>query len=205
MRPFLSALIFVFLAPLPLLGQSGAVDTTSFTATVQPGDAIHLRVWREADLSGEFPVDEQGVVVLPKLGPWQVSGMNAEHLRDEITKAYSEYLKNPSIEVFVTRRITIVGAVQNPGVYQVDPTMSIVHALAKAGGPSGDAKKDEVILVRNGQERHLKTDDLAALQSVELHSDDQLVVPQRSWFARNWRVMIGLVGVAVAISRLVGG
>src|SRR5215210_834950 len=108
----------------PTFGQAQAVGQESqarsdSAAALRPGDTIRLRIWREPDLSGDFQVDESGLVVLPKLGPTRVSGQDPRALKQLVTQSYAEYLKNPSIDVQILRRIQVLGAVKNPGLYPV--------------------------------------------------------------------------------------
>jgi len=115
-------------APVPAVAMSAnAADA------LRPGDVVRLRIWREPDLSGDFPVDESGVVVLPKIGPRSVTAESPATLRDTIVAAYSKFLNHNSIDVTLLRRIQVLGAVRQPGVYPVDPTMTIgdVHCSAQ--------------------------------------------------------------------------
>ena len=83
------------------------IDPARDTATLQPGDMIRLKIWREPDFSGDYVVDEHGMAVLPRLGAMQVTGVQR---RTEATprRQYREYLNNPSIEITPLHRIAIV-------------------------------------------------------------------------------------------------
>ena len=123
-----------------------AVAATDTTTVLRPGDVVRLRSWREPDLSGDFPVDETGVVVFPKIGPLTVTREAPESLKSKLVSAYQRYLRNPSIDVTMLRRVNILGEVRNPGLHPVDPTMTVADAIALAGGvtPIGSADKIEV-------------------------------------------------------------
>src|SRR5271163_4739261 len=73
----------------PVLAQSpatGAVQIATDTsasagsAVLLPGDVVRLRIWREPDLSGDFPVDEHGTAVFPKIGPTPVAQVTTDSL-----------------------------------------------------------------------------------------------------------------------------
>src|SRR5579859_2458293 len=66
-------------------------DTVLGGSRLMPGDVIRLRIWREPDLSGEFPVDESGTAVFPKLGPTKVGSITADSLRSLLVSTYSQY------------------------------------------------------------------------------------------------------------------
>src|SRR5436305_10068516 len=139
-----SRLAFAQTATVP----NAAADSTR--ALLRPGDIVRLRIWREPDLSGDFPVDESGTVTFPKLGAFQVSDYNASTLKAKLLESYAQYLRNPSVEVTMLRRINVLGAVKSPGLYPIDPTMTIADALAVAGGATPAGDQNHVVLVRNG-------------------------------------------------------
>src|SRR3954447_26411051 len=107
------ALLFGIVSSRPGIAQTttarrAAADSTH--ALLRPGDIVRLRIWREPDLSGDFPVDESGTVTFPKLGPFQVSDYNAATLKAKLLDSYAQYLRNPSVEVTMLRRINVLGA-----------------------------------------------------------------------------------------------
>src|SRR5256885_15464186 len=78
---------------------------------LRPGDVVRLRIYREPDLSGEFPVNEQGVVAFPRLGEIRISEWPADSIRTRLTKSFGEFLREPVVEVTLLRRIAIYGFV----------------------------------------------------------------------------------------------
>jgi polysaccharide export outer membrane protein len=182
-----------------------SASVAEFAEPLRPGDVVRLRIWREPDMSGEFQVDESGQVTLPLLGPVPVTGMSRDSLRRALLADYAKYLKNPAIEVVLLRRVNVLGAVRNPGLYPIDPTMTVADALALAGGASPEGKKDEVELVRSENRVVLTLDPSATLGNTPIRSGDQLYVPERSWFSRNAGLVIGTsmallaLGVRIAL------
>ena len=169
------------------------------TGTLRPGDIVRLRIWREPDLSGDFPVDEDGMVVFPKIGPLQVVGESPMWLKDTLVKSYQVYLRNLSIDVILLRRVNVLGAVRNPGLYPVDPTMLLADVIAAAGGATPQGKSDEVELLRGGRTvtAHLTGGTLVA--DLHIQSGDQLFVPERSWAARNSGVVAAALTASVSL------
>jgi polysaccharide biosynthesis/export protein len=175
-------------------------DPPPAVAGVRPGDVISVWVWREADYSGEFPVDARGLVVLPNLGPVAARGKTAQALSDSITRAYQKFLANPSIRVTVLRRISVSGAVTKPGLYPADATITVGELIAQAGGISPNGNQSRIQLVRNGQVLASSIGPGTVLQNSELQSGDQIFVPERSWFSRNGGVFLaGGVSVTTAV------
>src|SRR5262249_41877115 len=125
--------------------RTAPADSSKYLA---PGDRVKLEIWREPDLSGEFEVDEGGMAMLPKLGPTRVTGLTSDALKAELISRYQVYLRNPTIGVTVLHRVSVEGAVRNPGIYTVAPTMTLADVLALAGGATSDGKADRFELVR---------------------------------------------------------
>jgi protein involved in polysaccharide export with SLBB domain len=163
---------------------------------LRPGDVIRLRIWREPDLSGDFPVDETGVVTFPKIGPYKVLDDSPESLKQRLLESYAVYLRNPSVEVTMLRRINILGAVQKPGLYPVDATMTIADALAVAGGATPWGNPHKIELVRGGVRINEPLTSTTLIGETPLRSGDQLFVPERSFIVRN----SGLVATAVSVT-----
>src|ERR1043166_1799054 len=95
-------------------GAPPAQDPPPALSGVRAGDVVRVRVWREPDYSGEFNVDGRGIVILPVLGGVPVRGRQARRVSDTLRGAYEQYLKNPSIEITVLRRVAVSGAVAKP-------------------------------------------------------------------------------------------
>jgi polysaccharide export outer membrane protein len=205
---FLAALVATGLltsraGALPSFNPSvAAVALGPDSTTLRPGDAIRLRIWLEPDLSGEFPVDQRGMTTLPLIGDFPVAAMPADSIRPELIRAYTRYLRNPAIEVTFLRRVTITGAVAKPGVYPVDPTMTVTDALALAGGPAPDGKRDRVELRRNKQRVKANLNEDASVANLALRSGDELYVPQKGWVSRNPWIASTLVGATVTITTI---
>ena len=199
-RRLVSAALF---ALLPATAASAQQPVAARSDVIGPGDLLKLRIWREPDMSGEFQVSSNGTVVLPRLGPINVAAMPADSLQAILTDRYKAFLNNPSIEISLLRRVTITGAVKTPGVYPLDPTMTIADALALAGGASPEGKRDRVEIRRGGKNiiADLRNDMLLADSPVQ--SGDQLYVPMKPWLARNtWLISAAVSLTAVVITQL---
>lgn len=196
-----------FLAPRTGAAQESYVPTGG-AALVQPGDQVRLRIEREPEMSDTFHVDMNGEVVLPRLGSVKVADQTAESLQEFLRGAYARYLRDPSIEITLLRRVSVHGDVYRPGLYMVDLTMSLPDLLALAGGPTeaGDLRKIEILR----GERRLRLHGLSAmdLPVAELRSGDRVIVGRKNWLARNPHAAIGtfsgLVGVLLYATQVLG-
>jgi polysaccharide export outer membrane protein len=116
-----------------------------------PGDKIKVTVFGNEDLNSETEVDPAGQVTLPLIQQVPAAGKTILQLETEIRRRLSpDFVKNPrlSIEVLNYRPFYIIGEVKNPGSYPFVAGMTIVNAIALAGGYTYRANKDEVLIVR---------------------------------------------------------
>lgn len=165
---------------------------------LQPGDVIRLRIWREPQLSGEYVVDADGVATLPKIGPVEVSGLGPAALEAAIRDGYGQYLRNPSIEITLLRRINILGSVRAPGLYPVDPTMTLRDAVAMAGGVLPAGRQDRVELVRGDQRLVTQVTGDTRIVDLGVRSGDQIYVPERPWLSRNAGIVATVASTVIS-------
>lgn len=117
------------------------------------GDKIRMTVFNEKDLSGDYDVDDQGRVSLPLIGSVSVSGKTVSEAETIITQQYgANYLVNPrvSIEVLNYRPFFILGEVKNPGSYPYVAGMTVLNAVALAGGYTPRADKSDISARHSG-------------------------------------------------------
>jgi protein involved in polysaccharide export with SLBB domain len=181
------AVVFLLTILAPAAGAAG-----NGTEGLQPGDAIHVSFWREPTLTGDYPVDETGTVVLPLVGARKVTGVPPEQLKQQLLRDFGAQLRNQEVQITLLQRVRILGAVKDPGLYHVDATMTLGDAVALAGGATPNGSLDGIRILRQGQTIHanLKTDTPVAEQA---WSGDQILVPERGWLSRNGTFLVGSV------------
>lgn len=192
------------LLPTLLLTAGAAAAQASGGDPLRPGDLVRLRIWREPDMSGDFAVDESGMVVLPRVGPVRVAGEAPVQLRARLVAAYEAFLQHSSIEVKLLRRVQVLGAVRNPGLYPVDATMTVADALALAGGTTPQGHPQRVELIRGGKRVPVEITAQTPISASSIRSGDQLFVPERSWISRNTGLLAAGItgGVSLIIALL---
>lgn len=168
-------------------------------ANARPGDRVWLRIWNEPEMSDTFNISETGEVVLPKLGSVHVADLGASLLQDSLRRAYSVYLRNPSVEVVVLRRIGVQGEVWRPGIYLADLTMGLPDLIAMAGGFTNTANPDNVVVIRGEERIRYRRSDQAEFLVTGLQSGDQVYVRRKSALQRD------PVGTLTAVMTLVSG
>jgi polysaccharide export outer membrane protein len=117
-------------------------------------------------------VNNAGYVTLPLIGSVTVMGLTQQQVESHLASLYGEkYLQNPQVSVFIreftTERITIDGAVSKPGIYPLVGQMTLLRALALAGGFGQIANSTEVKVFRQGDkgERQVATFDVDKIRS----------------------------------------
>lgn len=171
----------------------GPMPVRGVNPVLRPGDLVRLGIWREPDLSGDFPVDEDDTVVFPKIGSLAVGALSTDSVKSLLLSRYSADLRDPSITVTFLRRVNVLGEVKNPGLYHVDPTMTVADVLALAGGITPDGNPGRVELIRHGQQLAVGLTQDSRVSDSPLRSGDQLRVPRRSWLSRNTSVVAAAI------------
>lgn len=195
-------LLLCLLLPVGLRAQTSLPPLGS-PFTLRAGDQLELVVLRDTTLSGIFPVDEQGRVVLPLLGVRLVTGSPWQALRDTLARELARELSDPGVRLTPLRRVFVLGFVQEPGAYYADPTVPLAGAIALAGGASSEGSLARIRVVRDGQRllNRVSVEDPRILSDVR--SGDQIFVDRRGWFDRNSpffvSALVSLAGIAVTL------
>jgi polysaccharide export outer membrane protein len=209
MRTFSLALLLSLVLPLAGTAVAQQTATTAGTTTAQevylrPGDAVRVEIWREGELSGEFLVNVNGTITLPLLGEVKVTEIPANRLRDVLTERYRVNLRNPSINVTPLRRVNVLGEVQKPGIYGVDPTITLAGVVALAGGTTPDGDLNQIQIMREGQVIRERVGAATTLSGADIRSGDQVMVNRRSWLARNTPFVVSaLLSVTSIITSII--
>ncbi len=122
-----------------------------------PGDVLDVQVWGNPDLSGTFTVDPTGRIQLPLVGDVMAQGRTPQELGQDLTERFQ--LLDPSvsevlvsISQYVSRSISVVGEVRDPGVYGFQEIPDLWSVILTAGGPTADAELGRVQIVRASPE-----------------------------------------------------
>lgn len=145
------------------------------------GDTVRINVYGQEDMTGEYMVEPDGTISLPLIKTIPASGLTAPELEQSITDALSpEYLVDPrvSVDIAVFRSMYILGEVQKPGQYPYSPNMTVLQAVATAGGYTYRADESGAEVTR-----HVK----GALSTFRVNEKTMLkpgdtVVVKRRWF-----------------------
>lgn len=159
--------------------------------TLGPGDVFAVRVYGEEPMSGSHQVAPNGTINFPLLGAVQVEGLEPPQVADRIQTLLKErdLLRNPHVSVYVeqyaSKRVSVMGAVANPGTFPLEPGMTVVEAITRAGGFSALADRDGTVVTRRvGAETVRYRVPVARVtkgqaRDIEVAAGDIIYVPER--------------------------
>jgi polysaccharide export outer membrane protein len=169
-------------AQTPIPAPSDSIAQRSVGA-LRPGDVLRIVVFRDKELSNEYPIDARGYVQIPGLGVIQAAGLNPTEVTDRLRLALIERgFARPEISVQPLIRVSVLGEVRSPNVYPIDPGTSLLQLLTVAGGPTDRAKLQDTRVIRDGQAFRVDMESAlrgSAAGRIVLYSNDVIVVGRR--------------------------
>lgn len=176
---------------LTSFGNANAQESNQPNASykVLPGDVLQVSVWKEPDLQLELLVRPDGAISFPLAGEISTSNKSVTDLQVELTKRLARYINGPVVTVSITEvlgnKIYVIGQVNNPGDFVVNPQVDVLQALSMAGGTTPFADLDNIRILRRSNSHQtalsfnykdvIRGRNLA--QNVMLKSGDVVVVP----------------------------
>src|SRR5687768_10000583 len=172
--------------PIPYTPNLAAPDAPSVVPLesgykIAPMDTITVKVFKMPDLSGDYEVDLTGQISMPLIGEVPAVELTTAELDRRLTEKLGErYLENPDVSVGVkasTRRsVTVDGAVNKAGSYPVTGPLTLIQAVANAGGPSDEANARRVAVFRTiGGKRQAAAFDLVSIRRGQ--AEDPTIYP----------------------------
>jgi polysaccharide biosynthesis/export protein len=170
---------------------------------IAPLDTVTVKVFKMPDLSGDYEVDLTGSISMPLVGSVSAAELTTTELDQKLTQVYgAKYLQNPDISVGVkasTRRsVTVDGAVKSTGSFPVSGPLSLMQAVALAGGTSEDANPRRVAIFRTIEgKRQAAAFDLASIRRGQaedppIYAGDIIVVDGSSVKALQKKILTNL-------------
>jgi polysaccharide export outer membrane protein len=153
-------------------------------------DVLSVYVWKEPDMSKTVPVRPDGMISLPLVGEIKASGYTPVQLQEVLAEAMKKLISDPQVTVVVEKvsslSFNIVGEIGRPGYYPLTRRMTVLDAIAMAGGFKDFAKTKKVYVLRtaaNGTQERLPFNYKDVIngknqqQNIELQPRDTIVVP----------------------------
>lgn len=158
--------------------------------TVKPGDILAIQVWKEPELQDDAVlVRPDGMFSFPLVGQVDARAKTVEDLQQFITERLAKFIADPVVTVSVQEirgnKVFVLGQVNKPGEFIVNPRVDVMQALSMAGGTTAFASLNNIIILRRAGDQQtalpfryqevVKGRDLS--QNIELQSGDVVVVP----------------------------
>jgi polysaccharide export outer membrane protein len=125
-------------------------------------DDLSIKFWKDTELSADVTVRPDGKVSLPLLNDVQADGFTPEQLNEQLSKAASKFIADPSVTVMVkairSRKVYVLGEVGKPGAVPLNGEMNVLQLIATVGGLLEYADKENIAVVRteNGKEQRFR-------------------------------------------------
>jgi polysaccharide export outer membrane protein len=165
-------------------GENMAVDYL-----VGAGDLLEVVIWKNADLSGVFRVRPDGKFSMPLIGNIFAAGRTTDEINAQIQEKLQLFIDTPYVSTIVrettSNRVYVFGEVVNPGAYSISGTLTVLQAVALAGGFTKFADRERMVLIRGSGERQQNFNlnykkilsEPGAKYNMLLERGDTLVVP----------------------------
>lgn len=125
----------------------------SGTYRVGPFDVIDVEVFQVPDLSKTVQVSEVGSITYPLVGEVPVTGKSPRQIEQILaTSLNAKYVRDPQVNVLVkeynSQRVTVQGSVKSPGIFPIRGQLSLLQAMALAGGLDSASSDDQIVIFR---------------------------------------------------------
>jgi polysaccharide export outer membrane protein len=187
----LYAMTAVMLMILSVIGDVNAQEPNRPDASykILPGDLLQVSVWKEPDLQLELLVRPDGAISFPLAGEISTRNKSVSDLKADLTRRLARYITDPVVTVGIKEvlgnKVYVIGQVNNPGAFVVNPQVDVLQALSMAGGTTPFADVNNIKILRRSNARQMALSfsykdvirgrDLE--QNVMLQSGDVVVVP----------------------------
>lgn len=146
-------------APVPA-ATGTAEGTASSSYIIGPSDVLAITVWKEPTLSGNILVRPDGMITVPLVGDVQASGLTPLQLADRIADKLKKFVQTPNVSVVVgeihSKVIYLIGEVGKKGPVEMTSGMTLLDAIASAGGVTDYANTKKIYILRDEAGKHEK-------------------------------------------------
>jgi polysaccharide export outer membrane protein len=157
--------------------------------TVKPGDMLAISVWKEPDLQKETLVRPDGAFSFPLVGEVDAKGKTVADLNKTLSQRLAKYISDPVVTVAIQEikgnKVYVIGQVNKPGEFIMNPSVDVMQALSMAGGTTPFASLGDIVVLRRTpggkQSLPFRYNDVVKGrkmdQNIDLQAGDVVVVP----------------------------
>jgi polysaccharide export outer membrane protein len=185
----LGALASPAYAATPNTAAAASTPTATEAYTVKPGDVLAISVWKEPDLQSPVLVRPDGSFSFPLAGQMDARGKTVADLQALVTEKLRKFISDPVVTVSVQEvkgnKVYVLGQVNKPGEFIVNPRVDVMQALSMAGGTTPFAALGDIVILRRSdagqQALPFRYADVSRgrnlQQNIVLQAGDVVVVP----------------------------
>lgn len=156
---------------------------------IHAGDELEINVWKEMDLLRKVIIRPDGKFSFPLTGDINAAGRTVVEIQADIERLLKKYIPEPVVTVSVTtlggNQIYVIGQVNKPGAYMMNPQLNVLQALTVAGGATAYAALNDILILRGTGQKQQKmsfhygdvSKGRALEQNILLEAGDVVVVP----------------------------
>jgi protein involved in polysaccharide export with SLBB domain len=181
----------------PLAAQTSQPNPSA--PVLNPGDAVRITVWRKEELSGEFTIAGDSTIAHPLYRTVKAAGVPLRDVEARVRQRLLAFEGNPEFVVEPLFRVSVGGEVRAPALFTLRPEVTILQAVARAGGLSERARLDRVRLIRDGTIQYIDlSDPQSSTGGMLIHSGDQIYVERRRDVLREYIAPVASIVAALA-------
>jgi polysaccharide export outer membrane protein len=157
--------------------------------TVKPGDTLSISVWKEPDLQKETLVRPDGSFSFPLVGEVDAKGKTVADLNKFVSQKLAKFISDPVVTVSIQEikgnKVYVIGQVNRPGEFIMNPSVDVMQVLSMAGGTTPFASLGDIVILRRTpagkQSLPFRYNDVVKGrkmdQNIDLQAGDVVVVP----------------------------
>jgi polysaccharide export outer membrane protein len=174
--------------PSAVTAPASPASTAGDGYVIGPSDVLTITVWKEPTLSNSLLVRSDGMISMPLLGDVKASGLTPLQLADQIATKLKKYIQDPNVSVVLaqinSKKVYLLGEVAKIGPVEMTSGMTLLEAIASAGGLTEYANSKKIYILRDeaGKHQKIQVHYKAALKgnsefNLTLKPGDTIVVP----------------------------
>ena len=199
--------VAMFAVLFAFVGHAAAQEPRLAATSIHAGDVLQLRFWPDNSLSGDYAVLASGRVSIPLVGEVDVVGVTLDGVLNVMRDRYRETTENGVVTGSLIFRISVLGAVHQPGIYPSGAGATLFDLISAAGGFSQTADLERIRIVRNGQTIAVNATEVyadgAGALLVPMQSGDRVVVPARKDSRLTLQRMLTVLQTAAIITTII--
>ncbi|HEB86078.1 MAG TPA: polysaccharide export protein [Gammaproteobacteria bacterium] len=176
-----AAVLLLSLTPWAVQAEWSSRELPAELSQLGPGDIISVFVWENPELSQEISISPDGNISYPLIGELQAAGITVGGLRKVIEREFRKHLKDPQVTVSLRQvrsyNVFVTGEVMSPGLFQPTGAVTVVQAIAMAGGFTAFATRNNITVYNRFNRKSRLTFDYDSFIAGQPETDDFVLIP----------------------------